>query len=81
MSLFKYIATHPGKSPEEIVIEADNEKALRLGDLAVIGRTPAKDIGEVEVAVLLLGGEDIIVEQWLVGHCYDMKINMLLLCH
>ena len=40
-----------------------------------------EDISKVEVAVLLLGREHIIVEQWLVGHCYGMKIDMFILVH
>jgi hypothetical protein len=63
------------------IIETYNEKVGNLGNFAVIGRIPTEYIGKVEVAVLLLGGVHIIVEQWLVSHCYNMKINMLLLYH
>ena len=44
MSLFKYIATHPGKSPEEIVIEADNEKES-LAKLRRRGMIPVRFLG------------------------------------
>ena len=44
MALYKYIATHPGKSPEEIVIEADNEKES-LAKLRRRGMIPVRFLG------------------------------------
>ena len=44
MALFKYIAAHPGKTPEEIVIEGDNEKES-LAKLRRRGMIPVRFLG------------------------------------
>ncbi len=44
MALFKYIAAHPGKAPEEIVIESDNERES-LAKLRRRGMIPVRFLG------------------------------------
>ena len=44
MALYKYIATRPGKSPEEIVIDGDNEKEA-LAKLRRRGMIPVRFLG------------------------------------
>ena len=44
MALYKYIAAHPGKAPEEIVIEGDNEKES-LAKLRRRGMIPVRFLG------------------------------------
>ena len=63
------------------IIEADNQKALNLSNLAMVGVAPTEDVCEIEVTVLLLRPQHIILEQWLVGHCYGMKIYMVFMLH